>query len=96
MADENTTLASMNMSTEEFEQALITEAQNRKQKERLERSVRIEQDVLTIIDYCDKQVSYFKMHKERQEARLSALNKGEFTFSPHGDLIYNDVKLNMF
>lgn len=87
-------LTTMGMSPAQFGAALINEAQARKQKERLEKSVIQTQAVLSSLEECDLQILYFQGWKKTRLAQLEALKAGEFTFDLAGSIVYNDKALN--
>lgn len=87
-------IRSIGMSNNEFGSALIKEAQNRKQKEKLEKSVAVVQVILSSLDECEKQISYFQGWKKTHESQLEAIEKGEFSFDTYGALTYNNPELN--
>ena len=95
MQDEKKDLVTtMGMSQEEFGAALVTEAQNRKQKQRLEKSVAVAQTILSSIEECDKQIEYFAGWKRTREGQLKALQDGKFSFNKSDDLVYDEETLN--
>lgn len=95
MSDEKKDLiTTMGMSQAEFGAALITEAQNRQQKQRLEKSVLVAQTILSTIEECDKQIEYFRGWKKTREEQLKALHDGEFSFDKSGEIVYNEPTLN--
>lgn len=91
---EDKTLITMGMTQSEFGSALLTEAKNRKQKEKLEQSVNEAQMVLSSLDECERQIKYFKAWKETRLGQLEALEKGKFSFGPAGEIVYDDRSLN--
>lgn len=95
MQDEKKDLVTtMGMSQAEFGAALITEAQNRKQKQRLEQSVAVAQTILSSIEECEKQIEYFAGWKKTREGQLKALHDGKFSFDKSGLLVYDEESLN--
>jgi len=94
MSEEKQGLATLGMSQSEFGAALVTEAQNRKQKERLEKSIAVAQTILASLDECNERITYFSEWKKTREAQLEALQKGRFSFDAHGEILYDDKILN--
>lgn len=84
----------LGMSQSEFGAALVTEAQNRKQKEKLERSISTAQNILSSLEGCDRQIEHLQSWKKTHEDQLEALQNGAFSFNAAGDIVYNDVQLN--
>jgi hypothetical protein len=87
-------LATMGMTQSEFGAALVTEAQNRKQKERLEKSIATAQTILASLEECNERINYFSEWKKTREAQLDALQLGKFSFDTHGEIVYEDKDLN--
>lgn len=87
-------LATMGMSSAEFGEALIREAQTRKHKANLEKSVTQTQTIFSSLDECNRQILYFTGWKQTLEEQLAALKAGEFFFDSLGALIYNKPSLN--
>lgn len=90
----NQIVTTTGMTQSEFGAALLTEARNRKQKVLLEKSIAEAQTVLSSIEECDRKIDYFKGWKETREAQLEALENGEFTLDPSGNVVYNTAALN--
>jgi hypothetical protein len=87
-------LATMGMSQSEFGAALVTEAQNRKQKERLEKSIAVAQTILASLEECNERIAYFTGWQKTRQAQLDALQQGKFSFDGGGEIIYDDKQLN--
>jgi hypothetical protein len=82
------------MSNAAFGSALIEEANNRRQKEKLNKSVKIASDVLTMLDDCKRQIAHLEAWKVICEARLEALREGLFSFDNQESIVYDDPQLN--
>ena len=94
MSEKKDLMTSSGMSKSEFGSALVTEAQNRKQKERLEKSIEFAQVVLSSLEECDNKIEWFTGWKKTREAQLKALQNGDFSYDGYGSIIYNDSALN--
>jgi len=94
MSEEKTALTTMGMTQSAFGAAIIEEAQTRKQKQMLNKSVAEATTILASIDECDQKIAYFTDWKKTREGQLDALQKGEFALDPQGAITYNNVELN--
>lgn len=87
-------LTTMDMSQEDFGNAMIYEAQQRKQKQRLDKSVQIVEVLLTDIENCDNNLLWFQRMKQNREAKLLAIKQGKFSFNKFGAIEYEQKDLN--
>lgn len=94
MTEENKDLATLGMSQSEFGSALVSEAQNRKQKEKLESSIATAQTILASLEECNERIAYFSEWKKIREAQLEALQQGKFSFDARGAIVYENSSLN--
>lgn len=90
----NDELATIGMTPAEFGTALIDEAQARKQKEKLEKSINQAKGILSSLEECNSKIEWFQGWKKTHEGQLAALKAGKFTFDTFGAIVYNDPDLN--
>jgi hypothetical protein len=92
--DNKDLMVPVEMSNAEFGSALLAEAQKRRQKEKLEKSVLEAETILARLDDCTRQIEHLTGWKKTCNGQMEALQKGDFSLDNHGMIVYNDSALN--
>ena len=94
MADKNELTITAGMTQAEFGTALLTEATNRKQRIKFERSITEAETILARLEDCDRQIEHLSGWKKTCEGQMKALQDGAFSFDKDGSIVYEDKSLN--
>lgn len=90
----NELMSTYGMNQKDFGSAMVTEAKNRQQKAKIDRSVSAVQNMIEALDTTLRQIEHLRGWQKTYEARIKALEKGEFYFGQGEQIIFNDSALN--
>ena len=86
-------LASLGMTPSELGKAMIQESNNQQQKQRLKANLERVRGIQQELAECESKLEAYAAWKQIAEAKLAAIESGDFKFNKWGEMVFNDEKL---